>query len=87
MMLDMLAAVARKDYEDRRKRQAQGIKRAKQAGKYKGRPVDEPLRDNIRRLLEVDNSYSDIVRTLNCSRSTIASVSQDLKNIKSSSEG
>jgi DNA invertase Pin-like site-specific DNA recombinase len=32
MMLDMLAAVARKDYEDRRRRQAQGIVKAKAAG-------------------------------------------------------
>ncbi|WP_438872512.1 hypothetical protein [Providencia hangzhouensis] len=37
MMLDMLAAVARKDYEDRRRRQAQGVQKAKQEGKYKGR--------------------------------------------------
>jgi DNA invertase Pin-like site-specific DNA recombinase len=29
MLLDMLAAVARKDYEDRRRRQAQGIEKAK----------------------------------------------------------
>jgi len=29
MMLDMLAAVARKDYDDRRRRQAQGVQRAK----------------------------------------------------------
>ncbi len=27
MMLDMLAAVARKDYEDRRRRQAQGVQK------------------------------------------------------------
>ncbi|MEX5906982.1 hypothetical protein AB6G88_17155 [Providencia hangzhouensis] len=33
MMLDMLAAVARKDYEDRRRRQAQGVQKAKQEGK------------------------------------------------------
>lgn len=39
MMLDMLAAVARKDYEDRR-RQAQGVQKAKQEGKYKGRPIN-----------------------------------------------
>jgi DNA invertase Pin-like site-specific DNA recombinase len=31
MMLDVLAAVARKDYEDRRRRQAQGIEKAKDA--------------------------------------------------------
>ena len=38
MMLDMLAAVARKDYLDRRRRQMQGQARAKAAGKYRGRP-------------------------------------------------
>jgi DNA invertase Pin-like site-specific DNA recombinase len=27
MLLDMLAAIARKDYEDRRRRQSQGIQR------------------------------------------------------------
>jgi DNA invertase Pin-like site-specific DNA recombinase len=32
MMLDVLAAVARKNYEDRRRRQAEGIKSAKAAG-------------------------------------------------------
>ena len=34
MMLDMLAAIARKDYLTRRDRSAQGIQKAKQAGKY-----------------------------------------------------
>jgi DNA invertase Pin-like site-specific DNA recombinase len=38
MMLDVLAAVARKDYEDRRRRQFEGTARAKAAGLYKGRP-------------------------------------------------
>ena len=38
MMLDMLAAVARKDYDDRRRRQAQGILKAKANGKYRGGP-------------------------------------------------
>ena len=35
MMLDMLAAVARKDYDDRRRRQAQGQAKAKAEGRYK----------------------------------------------------
>ncbi len=34
MMLDMLAAVARKDYEDRRRRQREGIEKAKALGGY-----------------------------------------------------
>src|ERR1700744_411593 len=36
MLLDMLAAVARKDYEDRRRRQTQGIAKAHAAGLYRG---------------------------------------------------
>ena len=35
MMLDVLAAVARKDYDDRRRRQAEGVSRARNAGLYK----------------------------------------------------
>jgi DNA invertase Pin-like site-specific DNA recombinase len=34
MLLDMLAAIARKDYTDRRRRQAQGIVKAKNEGRY-----------------------------------------------------
>ncbi|HCB1815285.1 TPA: recombinase family protein, partial [Citrobacter braakii] len=41
MLLDMLAAVARRDYEQRRERQQQGISRAKREGKYKGRQVNQ----------------------------------------------
>lgn len=36
MLLDMLTAIARKDYTDRR-RQAEGIAKAKTEGAYKGR--------------------------------------------------
>ncbi len=39
MLLDMLAAVAGRDYEQRRERQQQGIARAKREGKYKGRQL------------------------------------------------
>jgi DNA invertase Pin-like site-specific DNA recombinase len=41
MRLDMLAAIARKDYYDRRRRQWQGIAKAKTEGKYRGRPEDK----------------------------------------------
>jgi DNA invertase Pin-like site-specific DNA recombinase len=36
MMLDMLSAVARKDFEDRRRRQAQGQARAQAGGSTSG---------------------------------------------------
>ncbi|MBU2932656.1 recombinase family protein [Vibrio cyclitrophicus] len=41
MFLDMFAAFARKDYEDRKRRQAEGIAIAKAEGIYKGRPQSE----------------------------------------------
>ena len=41
MLLDMIAAIARKDYDDRRRRQKQGIAKAKAEGKYRGRPENK----------------------------------------------
>ena len=38
LLLDLLAATARKDYEDRRRRQAQGVAKARAEGKFQGRP-------------------------------------------------
>lgn len=37
LLFDVLAAIASKDYEDRRRRQAEGIEKAKNDGKYKGK--------------------------------------------------
>lgn len=79
MLLDMLAAVARKDYEAQRKRQKQGIARAKKQGKYKGRSVDFKLHEAIRKLLLSGNSYTNIVKIVGCSKSTISAVNKDLK--------
>ena len=74
MMLDMLAAIARKDYEDRRRRQAQGVQRAKAAGKYKGRQINKNRHAQIEGLLLAGKSYGEIVNALGCSRGTIAKV-------------
>lgn len=57
MMLDMLAAIARKDYQDRRRRQAEGIVKAKDDGKFKGRQPDMGIHRNIIRL-RVENGVS-----------------------------
>lgn len=76
MMLDMLAAVARKDYEDRRRRQAEGIKKAKQMGKYKGRRINHNLHENIIALLKAGKSYNGIVGLLGCSKSTISKIAK-----------
>lgn len=80
MLLDMLAAIARKDYEDRRHRQQQGIARAKAEGKYLGRRKDIEKRKIIASLLKAGHSYSDIQKTAKCSRQLIAVVSQELKD-------
>ncbi|SYI53192.1 resolvase [Klebsiella pneumoniae] len=72
MLLDMLAAVARRDYEQRRERQQQGIARAKREGKYKGRQVNQSRYDAINRLIASGSSWSQIQKVLGCSRATIS---------------
>jgi DNA invertase Pin-like site-specific DNA recombinase len=62
MLLDMLAAVARKDYDDRRRRQAQGQAKAKAEGKYKGRPADSGRNDSIASMLAAKQSWTTIQR-------------------------
>jgi DNA invertase Pin-like site-specific DNA recombinase len=76
MMLDMLAAVARKDYEDRRRRQAQGIVTAKAAGAYRGRPEDTARNAGIAGMLRSGMSWSAIQAAAGCSRATIAKVAK-----------
>lgn len=74
MMLDMLAAIARKDYEDRRRRTTQGIVKAKAKGKYAGRPVDQERHQTILALLDKGVSWSDVCKATGASRSTLARV-------------
>ena len=73
MLLDMLAAVARKDYDDRRRRQAQGQAKAKADGKYKGRPEDTKRNDGIA-TLRSKQSWNAIQSATGCSRATIAKI-------------
>ena len=79
LMLDMLAAVARKDYQDRRRRQKDGIAKAKGQGGYKGRRENKELQEKIEWLLEEGKSYTMIMNLLGCARGTIAKVSTRLK--------
>ncbi|MDQ0511662.1 DNA invertase Pin-like site-specific DNA recombinase [Angulomicrobium amanitiforme] len=72
MMLDMLAAIARKDYEDRRRRQAQGIVKAKTEGRYKGRPEDTQRNAAIQKMLKAGQSWSSIIAATGASRSTLS---------------
>ena len=76
MLLDMLAAVARKDYEDRRRRQAEGQAKAKAAGVYKGRPEDEKRNAGIAQMLKSKHSWTSIQNATGCSRATIAKIAK-----------
>ncbi|WP_377275440.1 recombinase family protein [Rhizobium sp. R86522] len=78
MMLDMLAAIARKDYEDRRRRQSQGIAKAKDAGAYRGRPEDTDRNAAILRMLQSGQSWSTIIAATGCSRSTLSRLAKRL---------
>ena len=76
MLLDMLAAAARKDYVDHR-RQTQG--QAKAEGRYKGRPEDVDRNAAIGRMLTAKQSWGEIQSITRCSRATIAKIAKRLK--------
>ena len=76
MMLDVLAAVARKDYDDRRRRQAQGQAKAKAAGVYKGRQADIARNDGIAAMLRAGSSWSQVQAATGCGRATIAKIAK-----------
>lgn len=72
MLLDMLAAIARKDYTDRRRRQAQGIEKAKVEGRYTGRRENANRNAAILNMLNRGEKWSEIQAATGCSRSTIS---------------
>lgn len=79
MLLDMLAAIARKDYEDRRRRQAQGIANAKAQGLYKGRPENTAKNAAITAMLKEGRTWSQIQALVPVSKATLAKLSKELK--------
>ena len=76
MMLDMLAAIARKDYEDRRRRQAEGQAKAKAEGRYRGRVEDAARNASIADMLKKGMSWTQIQEGAKCSRATIAKIAK-----------
>jgi DNA invertase Pin-like site-specific DNA recombinase len=80
MMLDMLAAIARKDYEDRRRRQAEGQSKAKADGKYRGRQEDTKRNGAIASMLKGGLSWSEIQSATGCGRATVAKVAARLRD-------
>ncbi|MBU0813030.1 MAG: recombinase family protein [Alphaproteobacteria bacterium] len=82
MLVDMMAAIARKDYEQRRERQAQGIKKAKEEGRYKGRPVDADLHKRVQELLAANLGVRATARHAGCSTTTVLKI-RDQNHLKS----
>jgi DNA invertase Pin-like site-specific DNA recombinase len=79
-MLDMLAAISRKDYTTRRERAAQGIQKAKSQGKYKGRQEDTERNALIQKHLQAGlSSWNEIQALIGCSRGAIAKQAAILK--------
>jgi DNA invertase Pin-like site-specific DNA recombinase len=74
MMLDMLAAIARKDYEDRRRRQSEGISKAKAEGKYRGRVADAQKHELIRTLPGQWKIAAETARLAGVSKMTVIRV-------------
>lgn len=72
MLLDVLAAVARKDYQDRVRRRDEGIAKARAKGLYKGRPENVERNKWLVELLTRKVAWSTIVKETGCSRSTLA---------------
>jgi len=79
MMLDMLAAIARKDYDDRRRRQRQGIDNAKARGVYRGRPEDEERNAALMSMLQRGQTWASIVQATGVSTSTLSRLAKRLK--------
>lgn len=75
MMLDMLAAISRKDYEDRRRRQAEGIVKAREQGRFRGRVADPARHELIRNLrITQEKSINETARLAGVSRATVIRV-------------
>lgn len=83
MLLDMLAAVAHKDWEDRRRRQREGIEQAKRDGRYQGRPVDEALHSRILELRRHGLSIRKTAELVGCGASTVQRAEQRAGSTKS----
>lgn len=78
MMIEMMAAIARKDYEQRRQRQAQGIEKAKKEGTYTGRKSDPDLHRRVRDALDAGLGVRAAARVVGCSTNTVTRIRDEM---------
>lgn len=76
MMIQILATIARNDYDKRRYRQRQGIDKVlsdptKKATKYKGKQPNIKQYEKVLKLVDSGMTYNEIKETLNVSNDTI----------------
>lgn len=71
MLMRLLLVISRKDYEQRRARQKQGIELARKKNKFLGRQANVELHKKIIQLSAKGYSISQIAALLNCSDSTV----------------
>ena len=83
MLIDILATMARQDYETRRKRQQQGIERAKSEGIYIGREKNQEAREIVREMLEQGVKPELIMKAAGISRATYYRIKSELSVVKS----
>ncbi|HFV9210094.1 TPA: recombinase family protein [Enterobacter roggenkampii] len=78
MLIDILATMARVDYETRRERQRQGIERAKAEGLYRGSQKDAAARETVREMLAQGVKPERIMKAAGISRATFYRIKREL---------
>lgn len=82
MIIDIMAAMANKDYEQRKERAAQGRKKAQEEGKLTGRKVKTETNAKVTKLLaEGKNSWNEIAKLCDVSRAQVAKLAKKLKQV------
>lgn len=86
MLLDILAASSYKEYGERERKQREGIQKAREQGKYRGKKPDQAMHDRILKLTSNGLSINDIAQALDVSRSTVIRV-RKLQNVMTDTTG
>lgn len=76
MLIDILASISSRDFETRRARSAQGVKRARETNPdaFRGRRENVERNEGIAKMLTDGWTYGEIQRSTGASRTTIAKI-------------